>query len=71
MNIKFQMTWGRYSRLAAFTAGVALASTPFSFMSCLETGEPWFIWQGVFTLSTFWVMVYLSHRWAKKGGKSA
>lgn len=68
MKIKFKMTWSRYSRLASFTAGAAIVSTPFSFDNFISSGNIWYVWQGAFTLSVFWVMLYLSHIWSKKKG---
>lgn len=69
MKFKFRMTWSRYSRLAAFIAGAALTATPYSFRTFIETGKTWFVWQGAFLLSVFWIMLYLSHRWAHKKGE--
>ena len=67
--MKFKMTWSRYSRLAAFIAGMSITSTPFSFKNFIVTSNVWFVWQGAFTLSVFWVMLYLSHKWAHRKGE--
>ena len=67
--MKFKMTWSRYGRLAAFSSGAALTAAPYSFLTFIETGKVWFVWQGAFLLSVFWVMLYLSHRWAHKKGE--
>lgn len=65
-KMKFRMTWSMYSRISAFNAGVFLMLTPVTAWQFLMTGHLYYLWLSAVNLSTFWIMLYLSHVYNKK-----